>query len=107
MLIRELVIDELTDAGFAVTAVNNADDALAALEAGAPADLLFTDIRMPGTIDGWELGRMALALRPDIKVIYATGYNDGDAALSSRERRIIKPYGHEEVIALLKSFDLL
>ena len=107
LLIRELVTEDLTDAGFAVTAVNNAANALAALEDGAPVDLLFTDIQMPGPMDGWELGRKALAMRPEIKVIYSTGYSDRTDDLSSRERCITKPYRYDDVIALLKDLDLV
>ena len=107
MLVRELIIDDLTHAGFAVTAVNSADKALAALEAGGPIDLLFTDIRMPGVLDGWELGRKALELHPGIKVVYATGYSDRDVTLTLRERRIAKPYRYDDVIPTLRSLGLM
>jgi CheY-like chemotaxis protein len=107
MLVRELIIDDLTHAGFAVTAVNTADTALAALQEGAPIDLLFTDIRMPGEIDGWELGRQALELHPQIKVVYATGYSDRDVMLTLRERRIAKPYRYDDVITTLRSLGLM
>jgi CheY-like chemotaxis protein len=106
MLIRELILEDLTDAGFSVTAVSNADDAFAAIENGATFDLLFTDIRMPGSIDGWELGRRTRARIPGVKIIYATGYSDINVALSSDERRITKPYRYEEVVSILREMGL-
>lgn len=103
MLVRELVIDYLLEAGFEATAVPNADTAMETLQGTAPIDLLLTDIRMPGALDGWELGRQAIALRPDLRVVYATGYSDSEAPLSPRERRLSKPFHFDELIAVLKS----
>ena len=68
LLIRELVAEELGDAGFEVVAVGTADAAYARIEEGLVPDLLFTDIRMPGTIDGWELGRRARAAVPGVRI---------------------------------------
>ena len=107
MLIRELIVEDLTDAGFTVTAVDAAEEALSAIEQDGSFDLLFTDIRMPGSLDGWELGRRALELSPGLRVVYATGYSDNVQQLSARERRIAKPYRYEEVVAILRSLDLL
>jgi CheY-like chemotaxis protein len=107
MLIRQLILEDLTDAGFTVTAVGTGDDALALIEQGADFHLLFTDIRMPGEIDGWELGRRARALLADVRVIYATGYGDDGTSLADHERKITKPYRYEEILGTLKQLELI
>jgi CheY-like chemotaxis protein len=70
-LISEWVTEALTELGFAVEAVSNATDALRCL-ASAPVDLLFTDINLPGAMDGAALARRARELRPDLPVVYAS-----------------------------------
>ena len=103
-LLRELAVDEFTDAGFLVEEAANGDDALALLKAGAPFDVLFTDIRMPGSIDGWELGRLAGDLQPDIRVIYATGYAERSRALTDSEHFILKPYRCNQIVDLINAW---
>jgi len=106
MLVREVVAEDLLDAGFAVTAVGNAHEALAAIEADPDFDLLFTDIRMPGDIDGWELGRRAAALIPGLRIIYATGYSETINPLRPHERMMQKPYGFSDMLSRLQSLGL-
>jgi two-component system, response regulator PdtaR len=54
-LIRDMVIEELILAGFDVVQVRNADEAIATLEARLDIHLVFTDIDMPGSMDGLKL----------------------------------------------------
>jgi CheY-like chemotaxis protein len=106
MLIRELAAEDLTEAGCEVVSVGSGDEALAVLAADVGFQLLFTDIRMPGEVDGIELARRAKALLPDLPVIYATGYDDPQMELSPRERCIRKPYLFDEVQRLLGELGL-
>lgn len=92
LLVRELASEDLTEAGFAVTSASNGEEALAHLNEGRCFDLLFTDIRMPGSIDGWQLADRAKALCPQIKVIYATGLGEAADRLAEHERYVRKPY---------------
>ena len=69
-----LAIEEFEEIGFDVYAANDGTSALEMLEQLDPLDLLFTDIQMPGVSNGWQLGRRARELKPDIAIIYATGY---------------------------------
>lgn len=73
-LLRLMAKEELSDLGFTVTASSDADDALAILGSGDEFDILVTDIRMPGSIDGWELARRVKAMRPGMGIIYVSGY---------------------------------
>ena len=92
LLVRELASEDLGDAGFEVTAATDGDEALGYLREGRQFDLLFTDIRMPGATDGWQLAREAKELLPDIRVIYATGLGDAANGLTDGERYVRKPY---------------
>jgi len=92
LLVRELASEDLGDAGFEVTAASDGDEALEYLRQGRRFDLLFTDIRMPGATDGWQLAREAKQVLPDIRVIYATGLGDAASGLAADERYVRKPY---------------
>jgi CheY-like chemotaxis protein len=105
-LIREIAVDEFTDAGWEVGAVASGDEALVHLERGETFDLVFTDIRMPGALDGWELGRLAGNLYPAIKVIYATGFSETTRPLTCNERFISKPYRSAEILRLVEDLGL-
>jgi CheY-like chemotaxis protein len=69
--IAEWVAESLSDLGFAVEIVSNARDALQRL-ASAAVDVLFTDINLPGGMDGTALARQARQLFPGLPVIYAS-----------------------------------
>jgi len=72
-LISEMVAEDLSEQGFTVCAVSNASDALSHL-ASAPVDILFTDIKLPGGMDGITLARRARDMKPDLPVVYASGH---------------------------------
>lgn len=103
-----LASDDLRLAGFDVKWACNGDEALAILEQDGDWDLLMTDIRMPGAIDGWALARAALVAVPRIRVIYASGYVDQPTDLSDRERFVTKPYDIDDLKKALQGlgFDI-
>ena len=70
-LISAWVAQELSEQGFAVRTATNAADALRQL-AASPVDALFTDINLPGEMDGTTLARCARELQPDLPVVYAS-----------------------------------
>ena len=70
--VRDLVMRMLSEKGFGVLTANDGYEALRIL-AAHHVDLLFADIVMPG-IDGVQLARQAKQMRPEIKVLFATGY---------------------------------
>ena len=101
MLVRELAFEDLTDAGHDVTAAGSGDEALGILRGDCGYDVLFTDIRMPGEINGWQLAEEAKQLIPALKVVYATGLND-DADLERPEGRMLaKPYRKDDLLNAL------
>lgn len=100
-LIREFIAEELEEAGFEVECSPNGDHALDLLKSGAHFDLLFTDIRMPGTIDGWELGRNVTEMIPSLPIVYVTGYSEVTRALRQNEGFLKKPYRTEDVLKIM------
>jgi CheY-like chemotaxis protein len=93
--VREVALLCLADAGYRVLAAASGDLALPILSGGEPVDLLFSDVVMPGALNGFALARRAVALRPTIKVLLTTGYADqiaANEALVARGELIAKPY---------------
>ena len=72
-LIGEMVAEALQEQGFHVFVASNAADALRYVESGASIDALFTDIHLPGGMDGSELASRVRSLRPEMPVVYASG----------------------------------
>jgi signal transduction histidine kinase/CheY-like chemotaxis protein len=73
-LVRSTVIARLESLGYATIAAVNAAEAMAMVERGAAFDLLFTDVVMPGGINGPELAAEIARRRPGVKVLYTSGY---------------------------------
>ena len=97
-LLRIIVNDELREAGFEVMEAEDGGKALAILTSGRRVDLLFTDIRMPGGLSGWDVAEQARALRPDLPVIYATGFSDECPRIVEGARFFKKPYRPSAII---------
>ena len=107
LLVRELAGEDLTDIGFEVTSASDGEEALSHIEQGHSFDLLFTDIRMPGTVDGWQLADRAKAMLPGLRVIYATGLNEAADRLTERERYVRKPYSLKDLRQALIDLGLM
>lgn len=73
-LVLDMISQELTDQGFAVLEADTAEAALSIIESGQTVDVLFTDIVLPGEMDGWRLAETLREAKPKLPVIYATGY---------------------------------
>jgi PAS domain S-box-containing protein len=75
-MVRTSVIRQLEGLGYRTLAASNGAQALALVDQGAQFDLLFTDIVMPGGINGAELGREVARRRPAVKTLYTSGYSE-------------------------------
>src|SRR6202140_686824 len=73
MMLRMRAVDIVEDAGFTPIEAVNGDDAFAILESRSDIDLLFTDIQMPGTMDGLKLAHAVHARWPSIKIMLVSG----------------------------------
>lgn len=74
--VRKFVAIVLGNAGFRVTTAADGDEARRVLEGGAVVDLLFSDIRMPGSMDGIELARWVRTHHPAMAILLQTGYSE-------------------------------
>lgn len=101
-LLREVTVMELEDAGYRVLAAPDAKSALALLAGPEPISLLFTDISLRDSIDGWTVASEARGLRPGLPVIYATGYSPDIPRLVEGGRFFKKPYLPSAVIAMIE-----
>ncbi|WP_167784670.1 ATP-binding protein [Ramlibacter rhizophilus] len=89
-LVASVVAPVLEGDGHALELLSSADAALERLAAGADYDVLFTDVVMPGTLNGLDLARWVHEHRPGIGVLVATGYTPHDPGKGAPVLR--KPY---------------
>jgi two-component sensor histidine kinase/CheY-like chemotaxis protein len=103
MMLRMRAVDMVEDAGYTPVEAINADDALAILESRSDIELLFTDIQMPGSMDGLKLAYAVHKRWPLIKIILVSGQlklTDGDKPADSRF--FGKPLDVKQMIAELQ-----
>jgi CheY-like chemotaxis protein len=92
-LISDIAAEALQEQGFEVETAANAGDALRRLAAEAPVDILFTDIDLPGGMDGTALARRARQLRCDLPVIFTSGrYRPDVSSAVAGAAFLPKPY---------------
>ena len=99
-LVRDVVVPALRQTGFSVSVATNADSALAMLDSGQPVDLVFSDIVMPGKIDGIEFAQIVRMRFPEVRVVLATGYSDRRIEVPG-VHILAKPYEVGAVVDLL------
>ena len=75
-LVRDYVVAQLKSLGYLPLAAANAAAALALVAAGERFDLLFTDVIMPGGMNGRELSEEVVRRRPGTKVLFTSGYTE-------------------------------
>src|SRR6202158_1493524 len=103
MLLRMRAVDMVEDAGFTPVEAINADDALAILESRSDIELLFTDIQMPGSIDGLKLAYAVHERWPLIKIILVSGQLKlGDHDKPADSRFFGKPLDVKQMIAEMR-----
>jgi len=95
-LVREHVEAQIRSLGYRVTAVGSGTAAVEILKRNQPVDLLFTDVVMPGGMNGRELVEIAGSIRPHLPVVFTTGYTDDaalmDGCLEAEIELLSKPY---------------
>lgn len=72
--VRMLVVEVLSDLGYAVIEANDGTEGLALLRSAARIDLLVTDVGLPGVMNGRQVADAGRELRPGLKVLFITGY---------------------------------
>ncbi|EPM70197.1 sensory box histidine kinase/response regulator, partial [Pseudomonas syringae pv. actinidiae ICMP 18804] len=77
--VRLLIAELLEDLGYAVLQAERGADALVVLQSKAAIDLLITDVGLPGGMNGRQVADAAREVRPDLKVLFVTGYAENAA----------------------------
>lgn len=104
MVLRMRAVDIVEDAGFCPVEAVNADEALSILESRSDISLLFTDIQMPGSMDGLKLAHAVHDRWPAIKIILVSGrVKPSDAERPADSRFFGKPLGVERMITELQT----
>ena len=103
-LIREVVKDELEDAGYKVILAQHADAAIEILEARRDIHLVFTDIDMPGSMNGLKLASSVRDRWPPIHIIITTG-KARPPTIPANALFISKPYVGRNVVAAMRTFE--
>jgi PAS domain S-box-containing protein len=105
-LVRKYVVAQITSLGYSTLEAANAAEALNIIDTGAPIDLLFTDVIMPGAMNGRQLVDEALKRRPGLKTLYTSGYTENaivhHGRLDSGVLLLAKPYRKSELAKMIR-----
>ena len=98
--IRGFLYDYLSECGFRPLTVESGDEAVELLQADTSIDLVFSDVRMPGTLDGFGLARWIKDHRPELPVLLASGdLGKVNAMRELADAEILpKPYDFDMVV---------
>ena len=102
-LLRLHAVETIASAGFRTLEVSNADDAIAILEVRSDISIIFTDIQMPGSMDGMKLAAAVRDRWPPIAIVATSGlagFRHQD--LPSGSRFLPKPYADAQLISHLR-----
>jgi CheY-like chemotaxis protein len=106
-LVLAMVVDWLEELGYHILTAQNAAEALSLIETNEPIDILFSDVVMPGAMNGVQLASEVRRLRPEIKVLLTSGYTAD--ALSSQHGLakdvplLAKPYQSGQLVRQLEA----
>jgi len=104
MLLRMRAVDMVEDAGFTSVEAVDADEAVAILESRSDIALMFTDIQMPGSMDGLKLAHTVHRRWPPIKIILVSGQlKPANADIPADSRFYGKPLEAKEMITELQN----
>lgn len=92
VLVRATIANDLREAGYMVVETATADEAIDIFKSGTVIDLVFADVSLPGTRDGYALAEWVHVNRPWIDVLLTTGVSGGDDDRQTTFPVIRKPY---------------
>jgi CheY-like chemotaxis protein len=102
--VRAVAVDALEEEGFQVLEAPSADYAATLLEARKDIGVLFTDVSMPGTLNGFDLARRVQALYAHMVVLVTSGaLPSGFSGEAPQARFVPKPYRMSEVIRIIRA----
>jgi len=106
VLVRTVVAAYLRECGFEVVEAGSADEAIRVIEAGLQIDIVFSDVNMPGSLDGFGLAQWLRRERPGLRIILTSG-----AARTAKEAGdlcesgpiLAKPYDHADLLRQIRA----
>jgi signal transduction histidine kinase/ActR/RegA family two-component response regulator len=104
--VRDMVMAQLADLGYRPLEAVDAGSAIDTLKAKTQIDLLLTDVVMPGGMSGIELAENARRLRPDIRVLFTSGFTEAairDGNAIGDDQVLSKPYRKHELAQMLRA----
>ena len=105
-LVRDYVLTQLHSLGYVTLDAANAAEALAVVEAGSQFDLLFTDVIMPGAMNGRQLANELQRRKPGLKVLFTSGYTENaiihHGRLDTGVLLLAKPYRKSDMAAMIR-----
>ena len=105
-MVRKYVRTQIEGLGYATLEAANAAEALEVIDANAQIDLLFTDVIMPGAMNGRQLVDEALRRRPGLKTLFTSGYTENaivhHGRLDSGVLLLAKPYRKSELARMIR-----
>jgi signal transduction histidine kinase/ActR/RegA family two-component response regulator/HAMP domain-containing protein len=106
-LVRNFVVTQLHSLGYKTMTAANGNAALMQIDDGATFDLLFTDVIMPGGMNGRQLADIVVARRPSVKVLYTSGYTENaivhHGRLDAGVLLLAKPYRKSDLARMLRA----
>ena len=107
VLLRSCVVTQVENLGYRTFAAGNAGEALTIVDSAEKIDLLFTDVILPGSVDGRQLAIEALHRRPSLRVLYTSGYAKNAAVhggcLDAGIVLLAKPYRKAELAKMIRT----
>lgn len=103
VLVQFTTAETLRLEGYVVLEAVDASEALSLIATGHPLDLVLSDIRMPGELDGVALTFAVKELRPHLPIVLVSSHLDPDRAHAA-EAFLAKPYQPEQLVALVEHF---
>ena len=104
-LSRLHAVNLVEDAGYKAIEASNSEEAIAILEARKDIRIVFTDVDMPGTMDGLKLAHAIRTRWPPVELIVTSGhFNLSDADMPERGRFISKPYRDQDIVSAIHHF---
>jgi PAS domain S-box-containing protein len=105
-LVRKYVVTQIASLGYGTLQAANAAEALKVVESGVPIDLLFTDVIMPGGMNGRQLVEATAKLRPTLRVLFTSGYTEDaivhHGRLDAGVLLLAKPYRKPQLAKMIR-----
>ena len=103
--VRATAVNLLTTLGYEVLVAASGAEALDILARDEGIDVLFTDVMMPGGMDGGEVAEKAREIRPDIKILFASGYFEDALVrhgnIAANTHLLVKPYRRRDLAKMM------